>query len=323
MVKLQPPAQSDAAGIKRGMERLSGISVLVNPFSGNGRGARLAPRLEDAVRSDPELRREVRSIDYTRPKGEPGPYEKIFDGADVVFVAGGDGTAHEVLNQARKHSFKGSIAHFPIGTGNDLSRTLGHGEKDIVKFLKKVAENPERISVDVYSLNGLVYFTDYASFGADARVVSLYEKLCKTLHGTLLYRFPYLKHLLYFLAGLHTFVFYGEKVREEKSGRPQSVIVLSGARTYAGGSVFNENAKVNDGKLGLARFATKIDYLKLILNRTGLYKPGHAVETIEAPFTLTFDRDVPVEISGDDCTNMFKGTREFEIKREGSIEYCV
>ncbi|HJP72252.1 MAG TPA: acylglycerol kinase family protein, partial [Candidatus Limnocylindria bacterium] len=95
--------------------------VIVNPTAGGGRAARLIPWLRErlAMRPDAELL-------VTRRAGDAQEHASAAAarGADRIVAVGGDGTVQEVLNGllARGASHVGIV---PVGTGNDLARSLG------------------------------------------------------------------------------------------------------------------------------------------------------------------------------------------------------
>ena len=305
------------------MNKTARISIIVNPFSGNGRGESVFNSLKLAVQKKGALKENVVYIERSRPKTETGPYEKVFKGSDIVVIAGGDGAFHHAVNMAKKLSFNGKLGIFPIGTGNDFAAAVGSFPSDIVKYLKKIIDEPQQMEVDVFSLNKNLYFVSFASFGGDAWALAMYEKLCDRLYGSVLYRIPYIKYLLYSWPALSTILFYRDTVREAGDPEPCAAIIVNSLKTYGGGSVFDKNSSISDGKIEIVRFATKFDYLKFLLTRTKLYRPAHATRTMKPPFDLQFDSDVPVQVAGEDYTDFFKGCRKFTIAHEETIKVCV
>ncbi|GMT43028.1 MAG: hypothetical protein IEMM0002_1439 [bacterium] len=312
------------------MRKSAKLSVIINPASGGGKGVSLYKKVNDAIKSDPSLRRNIAHVEYTHPEKEQGHYKKIIGSSRIILICGGDGTVHRLVNLLKKSSYNGSIAIFPMGTGNDLVRTLGVFEKDVIGFMRKLIGKPRKVNLDVFSLNAKVFFTNYVSFGIDAWVVSKYEKTVNALNGSPIYKLPFLKYIIYATLGMYALLFYDKKLREAKSGQPCAVIILNGLKTYAGGSVYCENSSINDRKIELSYFPAKLDYLKLILNRTKLYRPAHAAESMDTPLVLRFHiitttttQDAPVEIAGEDYTAFFKGCREFTVSYAGSIEVCI
>ena len=93
---------------------------LLNPQAAGGRGARLAPALQAALReADPAL----------PPLALPGSVEDAFARITAlppgsrVLLAGGDGTLQRLLPALLAGNHE--LALLPCGTGNDLARALG------------------------------------------------------------------------------------------------------------------------------------------------------------------------------------------------------
>jgi len=94
--------------------------VVLNPAAGSvgdGAGEVLERRAADAGW---ELRRTERAGD-----GERLAREAVAAGAERVLAAGGDGTVSEVLCGLMDGDGDASMGVIPLGTGNDLARTLG------------------------------------------------------------------------------------------------------------------------------------------------------------------------------------------------------
>jgi diacylglycerol kinase (ATP) len=93
--------------------------VIVNPKSGT---ASELERIEETLRS-----REKTEILFTE---EPGHARELARKAseeevELVVAAGGDGTIHEVVNGLARGFERTALGVLPLGTGNDLARTLG------------------------------------------------------------------------------------------------------------------------------------------------------------------------------------------------------
>jgi len=88
----------------------------------------------------------------------------------VVVAAGGDGTAHEVLNGVLAAGRADSVmGHIPLGTGNDLGQALGRvgvGLKQAMQALEELNAQP----MDVGQVNGGEYFANGLGIGFDAEV---------------------------------------------------------------------------------------------------------------------------------------------------------
>ena len=220
------------------MEPIKKISLLVNPFSGDGKGEKIFKQVRTAMRGDARLKERVIYLEKTRPMDKTGtPYEKMFGESDIVLIAGGDGTVHQAVNMIKDCSFDGSLALYPLGTGNDLASALGDTEPDIVKFIGEIIDKPKTVEMDIFSLNSDLWFVSFASFGGDAWVLSQYEKLCNKLYGTKAYRIPYIKYLLYLVPAVKEMLFRSDNVREKGYSKPAAAIIVNNLRTYAGGCV--------------------------------------------------------------------------------------
>jgi diacylglycerol kinase family enzyme len=101
------------------------VSLIHNPNAGDDGGA-TAGQLRALIR---EAGHKVR-LQSIRQKNWP---DSIAEKADLVAVAGGDGTVGEV---ARKLVGKGvPIAVLPMGTANNISRTLGISDKSVLQLI--------------------------------------------------------------------------------------------------------------------------------------------------------------------------------------------
>jgi diacylglycerol kinase family enzyme len=135
--------------------------LLINPKSGGAKAER------------------HRLVDECRARGiEPivlGPGDDLLqlaeraiaDGADVIGMAGGDGSQALVATTAMRHG----VAHVvvPSGTRNHFALDLGLDRSDVVGALDAFGDGVEHL-VDVATVNGRV-FVNNASAGVYARVV--------------------------------------------------------------------------------------------------------------------------------------------------------
>jgi YegS/Rv2252/BmrU family lipid kinase len=101
------------------------------------------------------------------------------DGFDVVLVAGGDGTVHEVVNgiMAREEAGRPALAVLPSGSGDDYAKMLGL--PDTVEGALGVLGSGKVRRLDVGLCNG-VRFMNSLSLGLDARVTARVTQLQKT-----------------------------------------------------------------------------------------------------------------------------------------------
>lgn len=96
--------------------------VILNPAAGNGRAGRLLGWIRERLESRPEVRLEV-----THRAGDAEGWAAASSRAhDRVVAIGGDGTVQEVVNGLMAaDAGRGSVGIVPVGSGNDLARSLG------------------------------------------------------------------------------------------------------------------------------------------------------------------------------------------------------
>ncbi|HEY1365926.1 MAG TPA: diacylglycerol kinase family protein, partial [Gaiellaceae bacterium] len=135
--------------------------LIVNPRSGSGKAERF------------ELVKEARVRGLETVVLEPGTdlrrlaAEACADGADVIGMAGGDGSQALVAEVAMRHDV--AFVCIPSGTRNHLALDLGLDRDDVVGALDAFADGLER-RIDLATVNGRV-FVNNASLGAYAQVV--------------------------------------------------------------------------------------------------------------------------------------------------------
>jgi len=135
--------------------------LILNPRSGGGKAARfgLAERAR-ALGVEPV---ELRPGDDLRALAE----QAVARGADVLGMAGGDGSQALVADVARQHGV--AFVCVPAGTRNHLALDLGLDREDVPAALAAFGEAIER-RIDLAELNGRV-FVNNVSLGVYATVV--------------------------------------------------------------------------------------------------------------------------------------------------------
>ncbi len=136
-------------------------ALIINPKSGGGKAARF--ELADEAR-----KRGIRPIVL-----EPGDdltqlaEQAIADGADVIGMAGGDGSQALVATIAMNHG----VPHvcIPSGTRNHFALDLGLDREDVVGALDAYTDGVEH-TIDLARVNDRI-FVNNASLGVYARVV--------------------------------------------------------------------------------------------------------------------------------------------------------
>lgn len=137
--------------------------LIMNPRSGGGKVAKF-----DLKRKAEELGAEVFLIDGPGPIDVEAAAERaVADGADLLGVAGGDGTQALVAGVAAKHGLPFVV--ITAGTRNHFALDLGLDREDPAACLAALTDSVDLI-VDLGTINGRT-FVNNASFGAYAEIV--------------------------------------------------------------------------------------------------------------------------------------------------------
>jgi diacylglycerol kinase family enzyme len=157
-LRLQPVSRNwqQASPARRGV-------LIINPNSGGGKARHFS--LQEEAR-----KRRVEPL-LLGPGDNLSELAKqaVVDGADVIGMAGGDGSQATVADLAMQHD----VAHVcvPAGTRNHFALDLGLDRDDVVGALDAFTDGVER-RIDLASVNGCV-FVNNASLGVYAQVVQL------------------------------------------------------------------------------------------------------------------------------------------------------
>ncbi|XP_072045698.1 diacylglycerol kinase zeta-like isoform X3 [Amphiura filiformis] len=166
------------------------LLVYLNPKSGGNQGAKLMSKFQWLLNP-----RQVFDLSLAGPKEGLEIFRKVPNLR--ILACGGDGTVGWILSEIDKLKFKPfpPVAVLPLGTGNDMARTLnwgrGYTDEPIYKILSQIEEGP-MVQLDRWNLSiepnkeaeinkeeadeqglpdqgPLEVFNNYFSLGADAR----------------------------------------------------------------------------------------------------------------------------------------------------------
>jgi YegS/Rv2252/BmrU family lipid kinase len=225
--------------------------IIVNPTSGRGTAEAAIPPLEQTLREN--------GLDFDLARTEaPGHAVELArqaaqDGFDVVVVAGGDGTANEVINGlmlARQEGADGpALGVIAIGRGNDFAYGV-NVPPDLEDGLRVLLAD-HRTGMDVGFVKGGLYpdgryFGNGVGIGFDA-VVGFVALEMTRLQGFLSYIVAAIKTIfLYYKAPL---------VRIEYDGRAEDkyalMVSIMNGRRMGGGFMMAPEAGIDDGQLDL------------------------------------------------------------------------
>ncbi len=242
------------------------VVTIVNPKSGRGAGQRLSPSVQ-VYAEELGLDFEVQFTEHAGHATELA-FMAAANGAEIVAACGGDGTIHEVLNGIL--GTKSDLAAIPLGTGNDLCRTLGFGT-DWKSALDAIANN-RTIPMDIGKIEtdaGSRYFHNIAGCGFDVAVAEKINSGFKKLKGTAAY-----------IAGvLSTFFSYRAiemKIDVDGTSIESKVMLcaVANAISYGGAMKIAPMARIDDGLLDVV-IVEETSLLEFLMTFPKVFKGTH------------------------------------------------
>jgi len=203
------------------------------------RGLEARDRVADAFRARGH---EVVEITRDAPPEQLSPEIAKYAGqVDAVVIGGGDGTLLTALDGLVRSKLP--LAILPLGTFNELARTLGvpSAPKDVAALV----DEGQPLQLDVGRVNGVPYFNE-ASVGLSTRVTRMQTREVKKRLGLFAIPVTTLRAMRW-ARPLHLEI-------EDESGAKRIVraVQLTVANSYRfGGVVENPEASLEDGRLWL------------------------------------------------------------------------
>jgi YegS/Rv2252/BmrU family lipid kinase len=265
-----------------------------------------------------EALRELRALGYAvqpqsmteRARGEAPPAEGSLD---LVVAAGGDGTVREAAAEAYRQN--ALLVVFPLGTANDLARTLGIPLE--IASATRLLRQGYRRRIDLGRCNGRI-FCNVASVGLSAKVASRLSGDRKKRWGPL----AYVRELLDAARARRAFRVRLEMDGREVAYRAMQVGVASG-ETQGGGTRVSPTARIDDGVFcvyviepqGLTRLVVMA--LSLKVGAHDIWRGAHFFESRRV--RLETSRPRRIDVDGD---LVERTPAEFELL-PGAIEVLV
>lgn len=259
---------------------------IVNPTSGNGRGA--------AVWSEVESRLQTLAVTY-RVRFTSAPDEgstivaQELQGREdheikAIIAVGGDGTIHDVVNGLVHSGRSIPLGVIPAGSGNDLARVLAVTKWE--KALEAIVEG-ETVPFDIGVVNDRHYFINSVGVGFDAAVSWVSNRawyknwLNKLRLGKLAYVISVIRLLFTYRSDRITI----ETENMKKTWDKAWLVAVANIESYGGGMKICPDAQYADGKYQLC-IVHGISALHLLMVFpkvfSGSHKGHRAVELIEA-----------------------------------------
>lgn len=250
--------------------------VIVNPKSAHGATAKRWGQLE------PRLRETLGEFDVQRTLGrrdaERIAVEAVREGAQRIVVAGGDGTASEVVSGLLAAGLAGEvqIGILPLGTGRDFPRTigvpsdlsraieaLGRGETRVLDAMRVSYRDRSGAERSCFSIN-------VTSFGLSGLTVERVSSAPHFLGGSFAFLVGALSSIIaYRCAGVRVEA-DGEVVCEE----PLVLGAVANGRHFGGGMHIAPGAEPDDGLLDLV-IVREMSKASLIAAMPSLYRGTH------------------------------------------------
>lgn len=158
------------------------LLMIINPAAGkSGYSDRLAPALRrlGAAGYAP-------SLYFTDKRGDAALFAEKYGGEyEKLIVLGGDGTLSEAVSGLMRIEKRPSVGYIPLGTANDIARTLGLPKNDIPQAVQRFIDG-KPMPFDVGRANG-AHFNYIAAFGAFTEVSYATPQELKQEWGELAY----------------------------------------------------------------------------------------------------------------------------------------
>jgi len=217
------------------------VSVIVNPASGRGRGAKVLPAITAAFQAVG-----VTDIQTTARREDEGAIARraMDAGATTLVAVGGDGTWGNVANAilAAGAGTQVRLALIAAGTGNDFAKTAGCPATDIEATARLVSQGVDTI-VDVGRIEEH-YFLNITGFGFDVAVLEDILKI-KWVKGEALYLYSALRQLTSYPG-----VDIGVASSATQRGRAKHLmLIIANAKNFGGKFRIAPEASLTDGCL--------------------------------------------------------------------------
>jgi YegS/Rv2252/BmrU family lipid kinase len=311
---------------------------LVNAFSGGPAGKKIKEsilsELSGMLARD-EYDIEFTEVDIARQVKDASP------GYETVVVVGGDGTIHQAVQGIVGLGNKPKVGIIPTGTGNDLARSLGilpffksHGLRALLELILK----GKTTQIDIISLNGKYFFTNYFSMGNDAKISNYFNRVrvIPFLRSRILIPF---NKALYGIIGL-TKGFYKIPFDIElkyRSGQSTTEmltvhggtceVILTNAKTYAAGALLSSKCRMDDGKFEVTVISSTWQWIMMHFTRFSK-RPLNVlcpklIQFQTDMLEMTFTGDTFYQIDGEIPDAFPEGKKSLIVRIESHIEMII
>ena len=273
------------------------IGLIINPSSGRGKGA---ARGQLVLKTLAERGQDFLDLSgNTMDEANANARHAINDGQiDGLVVVGGDGIAHLGVNIACDTGI--SLGIIAAGTGNDLARSIGMPEGDVVAGTHAVLdklESPRRVdAIKAQSSTGQFWFFGTASAGFDA--------LCNQRANEMSWPKGQRRYDIAMVLELAKFkpIHYEATIDGEHRSFDAMLCAVANGPAFGGGMMIAPEANVEDGVLDLfiVHAMSRIELLKVFPKvYTGRHVTHPAVEFVRAKSVKLSSGNMPVYSDGE------------------------
>lgn len=275
----------------------SRIGLIINPSSGRGKGAARG----QLVLSTLEARGQqfLNLSGNTMDEANSNARHAINDGKiDGLIVVGGDGMAHLGVNIGCDTGI--SLGIIAAGTGNDLARSIGMPEGDVVAGTHAVLDklnSPRKVdAIKAHSSTGPFWFFGTASAGFDA--------LCNQRANEMSWPKGQRRYDIAMVLELAKFkpIHYEATIDGEHRSFDAMLCAVANGPAFGGGMMIAPEANVEDGLLDLfiVHAMSRIELLKVFPKvYTGRHVTHPAVEFVRAKSIKLSSGNMPVYSDGE------------------------
>lgn len=251
----------------------------------------------------------VRSIEPSSREAFDEEVRRQADGCDVVISAGGDGTLNCTVNALRDRLDDVTFVLIPMGTGNDLARTLGLVDLEPLEVARRLMD-AKKVSLDVGVATGVGAERLFVNACMGGFPVQVNESLTDEEKEKL---------------GAAAFIWGGAKALSDLD---RSTVTLNGitvadcvavgvgnGKTVGGGIEVWPQAQPGDGQLDGCALAAEgpADLMKLAATlKLGRHRDLEGVTTVRSS-TVNIDADPVIEINVDGELIGLKTPASFEL----------
>jgi diacylglycerol kinase (ATP) len=273
------------------------LGVIINPSSGRGKGAARGALVLKTLdeRGQAYLNLSGNNIEEANANARHAINDALIDGLVVV---GGDGIAHLGVNIACDTGI--SLGIVAAGTGNDLARSIGMPEGDVVAGTHSVLDklsSPRKVdAIKAHSSTGQFWFFGTASAGFDA--------LCNQRANEMTWPKGPRRYDIAMVLELAKFkpIHYEATIDGEHRSFDAMLCAVANGPAFGGGMLIAPDAKVDDGYLDLfiVHAMSRLELLKVFPK---VYTGGHvthpAVEFVRAKSVKLSSGNMPLYSDGE------------------------